>query len=99
MYEVELKPCPFCGGKVKNMSVSYGVAGIITCDICKTKFVIPWNESETANDLHNAWNRRQEERSWPKENPHVIAHPVGHQPTKATDTAPPNCSTSVQKPK
>lgn len=58
MNETVLKPCPFCGGIVKAREASYGIAGIITCDGCKTKFIIPWYEAETRNDLYNAWNRR-----------------------------------------
>lgn len=56
--KTELKPCPFCGGEVRNISAGYGVAGVVTCKKCKTRFVIPWNEAETANDLFASWNRR-----------------------------------------
>ncbi len=54
----EVKPCPFCGSEVEAMKVSYGIAGVITCKNCKTKFVLPWNEAETKKDLIEAWNKR-----------------------------------------
>lgn len=51
---------------------------------------------EFINDWDAKWNRRQADEPWSKENPHVIAHPVVHQPTKAVDSDPPNCGSSVQ---
>lgn len=53
-----LKPCPFCGGEVTHFQLSWGVVAVVDCTRCKTKFVIPWNECETKQDLYNAWNRR-----------------------------------------
>lgn len=54
----QLKPCPFCGEQVESMMTSFGVAGVIICKKCKTKFVIPWDEAESEYELFNAWNRR-----------------------------------------
>lgn len=56
--QIELKPCPFCGAKVEAREVSFGIAGVITCGNCKTKFVLPWNEAESGKGLSEAWNRR-----------------------------------------
>lgn len=56
--EQKLKPCPFCGGKVKSKIYGFGIVGVIACDNCKTMFVIPWDEAESGNELLNAWNRR-----------------------------------------
>lgn len=58
MIESILKPCPFCGGEVTHFQLSWGVVAVVDCTGCKTKFVIPWNECETKQDLYNAWNRR-----------------------------------------
>lgn len=58
MKDVKLKPCPFCGGEVKHFRYSWGVCGVVHCQVCKTKFVLPWGECTTDMDLYNAWNRR-----------------------------------------
>ena len=56
--QIDLKPCPFCGAEVEAMTLSFGIVGVVDCKKCKTRFVIPWNEAETSNELAKAWNRR-----------------------------------------
>ena len=58
MAKTKLKPCPFCGGEITKMAVSHGTVGVVFCSQCRTKFVLPWNECETVNDMYEAWNRR-----------------------------------------
>lgn len=106
-YKVELLPCPFCGGKATIMNAQKLFERsrklFATCLVCGVEMP---RIARSRKEAAEAWNRRADEASpwdeappWPKENPHVIVHPVGHQPTKAVDEKPPNCSTSVQKPK
>ena len=54
----DFRHCPFCGTAVNIMNCSWGMAGVISCGNCRTKFVIPWNEAESVKDLVDAWNRR-----------------------------------------
>lgn len=54
----ELKPCPFCGNKVRVAHQSPMTEGIILCDSCKAMTLFPWHKSETGFDLKEAWNRR-----------------------------------------
>lgn len=58
----KLKPCPFCGAEVEMSNYGFGVVGVITCQKCKTKFVIPWGEAVEVKDLFDAWNRRVNEQ-------------------------------------
>lgn len=54
-----LKPCPFCGGKITIWDTSFGVVSVVECKSCKTRFVFPWDRK--AVDLFEFWNRRAEE--------------------------------------
>ena len=56
--QLELKPCPFCGAEVEMREISFGIVGVITCNTCRTKFLIPWDEAESGKYLAEAWNRR-----------------------------------------
>ena len=67
----ELKPCPFCGGKVKLLScdgIEDGIPFVISseeeydnnycyvhCYECDTDFM---HDSDNARDVIEAWNRR-----------------------------------------
>lgn len=99
LYEYELLPCPFCGGKADFMEGDpFGGARrfFAICSMCGA--AMP-GVAKSRNEAAEEWNRRIADEPWSKENPHVIAHPVVHQPTKAVDSDPPNCGSSVQKPK
>ena len=48
----ELKPCPFCGGKVEMWERNFGVVTVFQCEQCKARIVFPWNKSP------GDWNRR-----------------------------------------
>jgi Lar family restriction alleviation protein len=51
---VELKPCPFCGGKAEFMRYSIGSVGA-GCKACAIMFFVSnGNENEAAR----MWNRR-----------------------------------------
>lgn len=58
MREIELRPCPFCGGAAKisehvfhKMKNTYGVA----CTYCKTQ---GWQFYETPEQAARRWNKR-----------------------------------------
>lgn len=53
-----LRPCPFCGSKVKIVIHSYGVMSVIDCEKCHARFIFPWSKTETTNDLCEVWNER-----------------------------------------
>lgn len=69
MNELELRPCPFCGGEAE-LCKSYGNDGqvhydtaYVRCTKChaKTKTVITngyYGVKTTARDVMNDWNRR-----------------------------------------
>lgn len=50
-----LKPCPFCGGKVVMWERNFGVVTVFQCEQCKALIVFPWNK--TPGD----WNRRSDD--------------------------------------
>lgn len=100
LYKYELLPCPFCGGKAQIVNAQKPFERrrrfFVTCLVCRVEMPRIARSREEATKV---WNRRQADEPWCKENPHVIAHPVVHQPTKSVDSDPPNCGSSVQKPK
>lgn len=54
---IELKPCPFCGGKVKPAATKragHDIYFSITCH-CGLEYS---DQCATAEDLHRNWNRR-----------------------------------------
>ena len=55
-----LKPCPFCGGKVTPWDTGFGVISVVECKTCRTRFVFPWDRK--GNDLFEFWNKREEMR-------------------------------------
>lgn len=56
----ELKPCPFCGGKVRVTNLAspdgYEPMLAVKCKICK--FILVFDCSEDRNHVSVAWNRR-----------------------------------------
>ncbi len=64
MKAIELKHCPFCGGKAKGILYSWG--GLPNHDISCTKpkcyaYREPWEARfKNPNDAVEAWNRRAE---------------------------------------
>lgn len=100
LYEYELLPCPFCGGKARVLNAQKPFErrrqAFVACTMCGVETP---RIARSRKEAIEAWNRRQADEPWCKENPHVIAHPVVHQPTKAVGSDPPNCGSSVQKPK
>lgn len=68
---MELKPCPFCGGKdIKVYASSIGPECHVMCNNCGAtiELCVPWDVDMTEEDhdeecftkLANAWNRRTE---------------------------------------
>lgn len=96
-YQDELLPCPFCCGNAAVMFESGGDRGayFVMCLECGVETPRTFKTGKLAKD---AWNRRVEP-SWLKECSHIFVHVGGHQPTKETETEPPNCESSVQKSK
>lgn len=63
MNEIELKPCPFCGGEAKIIVVKKGFESIITCTTYYCGFMRhSFNNGDTDENaalrLTTAWNRR-----------------------------------------
>lgn len=56
---IDLKPCPFCGGKV--MVVPGLVAGVTMIFCRKCGATISFQGKEETNQAVGAWNRRAEE--------------------------------------
>jgi Lar family restriction alleviation protein len=57
----ELKPCPFCGGKIK-IHIGIGMLRFFTCDKCGA--VVSFNSdfcNKHPHEAENAWNRRAHE--------------------------------------
>ena len=52
----DLKPCPFCGGKVTPWVTGFGVVSVVECKACRTRFLFPYHRKCT--DLFEFWNRR-----------------------------------------
>ena len=89
LYEAELLPCPFCGGKAIIMNAQKPFErrrrAFAACMVCGVEMPrIARSKKEAAA----VWNRRIADEPLSKENPHVIAHPLVHQPTKAVDSDP-----------
>ncbi len=70
MADVELKPCPFCGGKVEPFKDDHNKFGI-ECSNCQMYFGIEveagckliegWHSTfNTLDSMIEAWNRRAE---------------------------------------
>lgn len=58
--EVELKPCPFCGGT--TLLMNKGSNCWITCNDCKAEG--PYEIGQTEDEAITAWNRRATYRSY-----------------------------------
>lgn len=56
MADVELKPCPFCGGKVKKAIGPYKGTVLFVCNECGADVCFYGAEYEPK--ATNAWNRR-----------------------------------------
>lgn len=63
MGAIELKPCPFCGGK-PFFDIVYFSNGVlehcIACTDCDGVFIVAYKDTDE-NDLAEAWNRRADE--------------------------------------
>ena len=60
---MELKPCPFCGGKVTLISFGGSARGIseieIECYTCRYSLTLNTGQYEPfEDDVSNVWNRR-----------------------------------------
>lgn len=68
---IELKPCPFCGGKPRRISARYNPYGAcgskdaiinwysVRCTVCKA--MLPDRTYRSAEHASAAWNRRTDE--------------------------------------
>lgn len=54
----ELKPCPFCGGKVKKRTGPIGQTVMFICDHCGAD--VCFYDAEHEPKASEAWNRRVE---------------------------------------
>ncbi len=50
----ELKPCPFCGGKVSEWE-DYDNSWYVECNCCGVKVIQP---TDTKDEVDKWWNRR-----------------------------------------
>lgn len=58
MANIDLKPCPFCGGNVRfDKAYSYFRHSIIYCDGCDIVFTMDGFDA-VDDDVARAWNRR-----------------------------------------
>lgn len=58
MADIDLKPCPFCGGDVRfDEAYSYFRDTVIYCDSCDMVFTLDDCEA-TNSEIVEAWNRR-----------------------------------------
>lgn len=56
MNEIELKPCPFCGGKARKFSGFIAGVTMIVCNNCRAK--VSFSGKEQEQETVNAWDRR-----------------------------------------
>lgn len=61
MAEIELKPCPFCGGSVRfDKAYSYFRDSVIYCDDCDMVFTL--DDCQASDDeICESWNRRSDD--------------------------------------
>lgn len=58
MTNIDLKPCPFCGGNVRfDVAYSYFRDTVIYCDSCDIVFALDDCDASGV-DVARAWNRR-----------------------------------------
>lgn len=58
MSEIKLKPCPFCGSKVKKVSLPFLGTQMFICKRCGAD--VCFNGAEYGQKAVDAWNRRIE---------------------------------------
>ncbi len=58
MPETKLKPCPFCGGKVKKVTSPVAGTQMFVCDKCGAD--VCFYGAEYGQKAVEAWNRRAE---------------------------------------
>lgn len=62
MSEIELLPCPFCGGEVKFIHTGCNTKariGYLRCDICGESFFRRIRSNDTEDELAERWNTRK----------------------------------------
>ena len=58
MANIDLKPCPFCGGNVRfDKAYSYFRDSVIYCDGCDIVFTM-YGSDALDDDVARVWNRR-----------------------------------------
>ena len=67
MSEIELKPCPFCGGEAKLKAVGdYNSLYVYVCKLCGKTPALTYEARDTAKNAAKTWNRSVDK--WLKKN-------------------------------
>ena len=59
---LDLKPCPFCGGRVEMVGHNNGSPFVIICENCSLEFGVEKNY--LSYQVIEAWNRRANNETW-----------------------------------
>jgi len=60
MPKSELKPCPFCGGKLTHLSTYPGMVAFYICEDCQMRFEVPFHDDQEFDETLN--NRKDGEK-------------------------------------